>query len=161
MLTRFKNLCFFAAFLAITILAVSSAHAQKNDPPSGQFGLGLYVGSEGGGGLDGVYAINKNIQVGTVFDLGVSSPGSTTFELAPFFRYQFTSTVSPFFQGGFSIVVANSQTEAGLFLGGGIAYYLGTHFGIVTDFNLLTVIFSPSFINFGWANARVGGIWFF
>jgi hypothetical protein len=161
MLLRIKNLCFFSAFLAITVLAGSPAHAQTNDPPSNQFGLGFYVGSGGVGGLDGVYAINKNVQVGTIFNLGVSSPGFTTFQLSPFFRYQFHSTVSPFLGGGFSILVSNGQTFAGLFLGGGLAYYFATHFGIHTDVDIIAVRFSPSLINFGWTTVRIGGEWYF
>jgi hypothetical protein len=161
MLLRLKNLCFFAAFFAITSLVISPAHAQQNDPPSGQFGLGLYVASGGAGGLDAIYAINKNVQVGTIFNLGVSSPGFTTFQLAPLFRYQFTSTVSPYLGGGFSILVQNGNTYAGLFLGGGLAYYFGTHFGIHTDVSIIALQFSPSVINFGWTTTRVGGEWFF
>jgi hypothetical protein len=161
MLTYFKNLCFFVAFLAITALAISPACAQSNDPPSGQFGLGFYVATGGGGGLDAIYAINKNVQVGTIFNLDVTSPGFTTFQLSPLFRYQFSSTISPFVSGGFSILVSNGQTYAGLFLGGGIAYYFGTHFGIHADVDIIALRFSPSLINFGWTSTRVGGEWFF
>jgi hypothetical protein len=147
--------------IIVFVFSITSARAQKDDPPSGQFGLGFYVATGGGGGLDAIYAINKNVQVGTIFNLDVTSPGSTTFQLSPLFRYQFNSTISPFVGGGFSILVANSQTYAGLFLGGGLAYYFGTHFGIHTDVDIIALRFSPSLINFGWTSVRMGGEWYF
>jgi hypothetical protein len=161
MISHLKNLRFFAAILALTAIAIPSAHAQSDNPPSNQFGLGFYVATGGAGGLDAIYAINKNVQVGTIFNLDVTSPGTTTFQLSPLFRYQFNSTISPFVSGGFTILVSNGQTAAGLFLGGGLAYYFNTHFGIHTDVDIIGLRFSPSLINFGWTAVRVGGEWYF
>lgn len=156
---------FLFLFLSLAILfQAASASAQKNAPPSSQFGVGILTGGSGGAsGLEGVFALNQHMQVGTLFGLQLQSGGgesSTTLEFAPFFRYQFVSTVSPFLQGGLAIVSVGGTSSSGMFLGGGLAYYIAETFGIHADVDILSVGFSPSLITFGWANGRVGVDWF-
>ena len=144
---------------------VSTAYAQKNAPPSGQFGLGVEVSSSGSpGGISGTYAINRNMQVGTYFSLGIASANgvsATTFGLMPFFRYQFESVVSPYLQGGFSIFSQGGSSVSGMFVGGGLAYYFAQTFAVHADVDVLTIAFSPSATFFGWAYTRTGVMWFF
>ena len=164
MLSPVTNLRFFASCFMLMAL-VLPARAQKNEPPSGQFGVGIYAATGAPSGLEGTYAISENMQVGTLFSLGLSSGGgesSTTFLLAPYFRYLFSSAVSPFVQGGLSIISSGGSTNAGIFMGGGLAYYLSRRLGIHADVDIIDVTFSnPSILAFGWSNVRIGLDWFF
>ncbi len=163
--TRFKNLGFVAAFLSLMAIAIPSAHAQKNEPPSGQFGLGVYaITSNLPSGIEGTYAINQNLQVGSGISLLLTSAGggsSTTFMLSPFVRYQFQSTVSPFVQGGFEVLAGSGTSNFGIFMGGGVAYYLNRQIGVNAGVDILNLFFSPSVTTFGWGIVRVGADWFF
>ncbi len=116
MIAHLKNLRFAATLLTLTALAIPSAYAQKNEPPSGQFGVGIYAISTAlPSGLEGVYAISQNLQVGSELSLLVGS-GSSQFLFSPFVRILFTSKVSPFLQGGFA-VYSNGGTSSGMFMG--------------------------------------------
>jgi hypothetical protein len=160
MLPSLKNLRFFAVSSAIVAIALSPAHAQKNEPPSGQFGVGIYaISTTLPSGLEGVYAISQGIQVGSELSLLVGN-GTSQFLLSPFVRILFNSKVSPFLQGGFAIY-SNGGTSSGLFMGGGIAYYLNHEIGLHADVDILDVVFSPSSVTFGWAVVRGGADWFF
>ncbi|SRR5579883_175720 len=164
-----RNLLLSLSVIALALFVVPSAHAQKNDPPSGKFGIGAYVASGIPGipvpsGLSGTYAINSDMQVGSYLSLAVASSdgaSATTFLLAPYFRYLFNSTASPYVQGGFSVITGGGSTTAGIFLGGGLSYYMSEHFGVHTDVDIIDVEFSPSSVVFGWANLRAGMMWFF
>jgi hypothetical protein len=165
MTTHLNNLRFVVTFLTLMILAIPSAHAQKNEPPSGQFGLGVYaITSNLPSGLAGTYAINPNLQVGSDISLTVVSAAgesSTLFLLSPFVRYQFPSTVSPFVQGGFQILAGGGGSNFGIFMGGGVAYYLNHQIGVNAGVDILNIFFSPSVTTFGWGVVRVGADWFF
>ena len=165
MLTHFKNLCFLATFLVFSVLAVSSAFAQTNEPPSGQFGLGVYaISSSLPSGIEGTYALDQHLQIGSGMSLGVLSSGgrsSTLFSLNPFVRYQFQSKVSPFVQGGFEVLAGNGGANFGIFLGGGVAYYINHSVGVNAGIDLINILFSPSVTAFGWSIVRVGADWFF
>jgi hypothetical protein len=155
-----------AAFLfLLTLLVIPSAHAQKNDPPIAQFGLGVYaITSTLPSGLQGTYAINQNLQVGAGFSFGNASARSTsttTILFSPFVRYLFASTVSPFVQGGLQFYSVGAHSNTGLFLGGGVGYYLNHEVGVTAGVDILNLFFSPSSTNFGWGIVRVGADWFF
>jgi hypothetical protein len=160
-----STLCFVLVASFIMLATVSTiGRAQSNEPPSRQFGVGVFTGTTGGG-LTGTYAIDHHMQVGTYFALGISSGGGaseTVFDLGPFFRYQFPSVVSPYIQGGFLIQTAGGQTNAGLVFGGGLAYYFARTFGIHADVDVLSFTFTtPSLFGFGWNSTRIGAMWFF
>ncbi len=156
---RTATLCF------LFVLSASLAYGQKNAPPSGQFGLGVYaITSNLPSGVEGTYAINENMQAGAQTSLAVVSAGgasSTLFLLSPFFRYQFPSTVSPFVQGGMQILSGGGGSNFGIFLGGGVAYYINQTIGVNAGIDLLNIFFSPSVTTFGWSVVRVGADWFF
>jgi len=161
-----KNLCFLAGLLAITSLAISPAHAQKNEPPSGQFGIGVYsVRYWTPSGLEAVYAINSSAEIGSELSLGVAGGGgggsTTTFLIAPFARFSFPATVSPFVQGGLQVLVGGGGSNVGLFLGGGVGYNINHTISFNAGIDLLNIFFSPSFTTFGWSVIRADADWFF
>ncbi len=156
-----SSVAVFAAFLFFNALAF----AQSNEPPSGQFGLGLFTGSAVGG-ISGTYAVSRNMQVGTAFTLGITSVGggsATTFGLAPFFRYLFDAPISPYVQGGFSIAsTPELNTTFSLAFGGGLAYYFNRTFGVEMSLDVLDIAFTnPSAVTFGWEYTSAGVVWFF
>ena len=163
MRTILNTLC-LVVVASLIMLATHSTIRAQNAPPSRQFGVGVFSGNTGGG-LTGTYAIDRQLQVGTYFALGVTSGGgasSTTFDLSPFVRYQFQAAVSPYIQGGFSIISGGGQTNFGLVFGGGLAYYFARTFGIHADVDILSILFTnPSLIGFGWNSTRIGAMWFF
>ena len=143
------------------MLTISPAHAQKNEPPSGQFGMGIYASNFYPSGIEGIYAVSENLQVGSELGLRVGT-GNTIFLFAPFVRFQFSSKVSPFIQGGFNIADYGGAANAGLFFGGGLAYYLNRTVGVHADVDIINVTFTaPSSIFFGWSIVRAGADWFF
>jgi hypothetical protein len=173
MISCVKNLRFFVAGIFLMALAISPAIAQKNDPPSGQFGAGIYaLSTSTPSGLEGIYAFSQNVQVGTELSLGITSSSGvsiTNVVFEPFFRYLFTSTVSPYVQGGFTIVSTSGSsfpgtntTTTGIFIGAGVAYYLNHNIGINGGVDVLNLSFSsPSTTIVGFGIVRVGADWFF
>ena len=141
-----------------------SAFAQKSAPPSGQFGVGIYQSASAlpsGVTLD--YAMNHNLDLGTYLGLLVQSGGgtATTFGLAPYIRYSFHSTVSPFIQGGIAVIGGGGTSTFGIFMGPGLAYYLDSHFGVHAEFDFLGIAFTdPMGVGFGWGSTRIGLQWF-
>jgi hypothetical protein len=165
MSTRLSILCIVLVLFTSIVLFIPAAHAQKNDPPSGQFGVGVYaISTSLPSGLQGTYAINQNVQVGTGFSFSATSgfgTTGTTYLLSPFARYLFNSTVSPFVQGGFQLLGNAGHSNTGIFIGGGVAYYLNHEIGVTAGVDILNLFFSPSSTNFGWSIVRVGADWFF
>lgn len=146
----------------------SLAYAQKNEPPTAQFGIGVYAISNFiPSGIEGIYAINTNLQVGTEFSLAINSGiwGGNTILFAPFIRYAFPSNVSPFIEGGFQLINVSvgggSTTNSGIYIGAGVAYYLNHEIGVHGGVDIINTFFSPSGTSFGWSNVRVGADWFF
>ncbi len=181
MITRLR---IFALLLTLMVLFIPSAHAQKNDPPSGQFGVGVYaISTSLPSGLQGTYALNQNVQVGTGLSLGITNTNgvsATTILVSPFFRYLFNSTVSPFVQGGLMILSkptytyttvpssnsvstnVTNNTITGIFLGAGVAYYINHEIGVTAGVDFLNAFFGTgSTTTFGWGIVRVGADWFF
>lgn len=167
MLTQFKNLRFVVAFIILGFFAITSTRAQTNQPPSGKFGLGIYASNAFPSGLVALYALSPNLEVGSMVSLSNTSGGGftgTTFLLGPFVRVLFPTSVSPFVQGGFQIISrpAPTGTTVGLFLGGGVAYYINHEIGLHAGFDLLDISFSnPSTTTVGWGVIRGEGDWFF
>jgi hypothetical protein len=168
MCNKFLLVCSVLLLLVLS-LASSSTYAQKNDPPSQQFGVGIYEASPSGlnapSGISGAYALNRNLQIGSYLAFGVvSGSGVTTgtvFEAAPFIRYQFDGAVSPFVQGGLGIIAPFvGSTVGGMFLGGGLAYYFDHTLAIHADVDLVIIGFNTSAILFGWDQSRLGIMWF-
>ena len=155
---------FFAASIAFVLLTNSSAYAQKNDPPSGQLGVGVYaISTSLPSGLEGTYALNQNLQLGVGLSVAINSGiyGVNAILFTPFIRYLFTSTVSPFIQGGFQLFSAGGTSNTGLFIGAGVAYYLNHEIGVNAGVDIVNTFFSPSGTSFGWGIVRVGADWFF
>lgn len=159
------QLRFSAVTIAFLIFHSSIATAQKNDPPMQQYGVGVYaITSSAPSGIEGTYAMSPNMQFGSLFTFGLRSGnigGKTQYLIAPFFRYLFTSSVSPFVQGGISISSLGGGSTSDLFLGGGVAYYLNHEIGVHAAVDLITLFFSPSGIGFGTNTVVVGADWFF
>lgn len=151
----------------LIVISGSFAFAQKNAPPSGQFGIGIYsvnsLITEPPGGMTFTYALSHSMQLGSYFGLDVASGdiGSLTeFTLKPFFRYMMEAAVSPFFQGGMNVITSGGTTGVGLFFGGGLAYYLSQTFGIHAEMDVMQIGFSPSGIIFGFSNVKAGVEWY-
>lgn len=82
---------FFVALAAFTAAVVGPLQAQT--APSGQFGVGLTLGS--GSGAQFTYAINPNIHLGARLGFASQSQSGTStsqFAFAPFFRYLFSAS---------------------------------------------------------------------
>jgi len=159
-----KIFCFFAAFIVVTAVAISTAKAQKNEPPSGQFGFGVYASEDFSCGVDGVYALSPNLQIGSLLSFNVRSGGgnsSSLFLLGPFVRILASSKVSPYFEGRFMLFTGSGNSNAGLFLGGGLAYYLNHEIGVHAGIDIINLYFSPSFTIFGLTSFLAGADWFF
>jgi hypothetical protein len=166
MSTRLSALRIVFVMVTFTVFFVPLAHAQKNDPPIGQFGIGVYAINSLiiPSGLEGVYAFNPNVQVGSEVSLGVTSAGgasATKFFIGPFARYLFASTVSPFVQGGLQILTGTGS-QTGIFLGAGVAYNINHEIGLHASVDVLNIAFTnPSVTTFGWSIIRADADWFF
>src|ERR1700733_9094400 len=135
---------YFGAAAILMAIAVSSAHAQKNDPPSAQFGLGIYaITNSLPDGFEVTYALDSNMQIGSELSLSISnSVGS--YLISPFARYLFSDLfpgiVSPFIQGGLQLYSPGDGVQAGIFLGGGAAYCLNHQVGIHGDVDIFNLM---------------------
>jgi hypothetical protein len=157
---------FFVVLVAITAAVVGPLHAQT--APSGQFGVGLTLGS--GSGAQFTYAINTNVHVGARLGFAsLSQRGESTsqFSFAPFFRYLFSASggVMPYLLGEFDYTSVSSggasQSSTALYLGGGVAHYWNATFGVRAEIFLLDLGLDPSYTQFAIVPVRVGVDWFF
>jgi hypothetical protein len=157
-----KYLRNFGTLVALMAIAASSAHAQKNDPPSNQFGVGIYgVTNFLPSGFEITYALDSttNVQIGSELSASFStSVGS--FLIAPFVRYLYQWIVSPFAQGGIQLYSLPGSTQVGLFLGGGGAFCINRQINVHGDVDILNAFFTPS-TNIGWFVFRLGADYFF
>ena len=103
---------YFGAFMLLMVIFVSSANAQKNDPPSEQFGVGIYgITNFLPSGFEVTYALDSTIQVGSELSVAISaSVGS--YLIAPFVRYLYDWIVSPFAQAGLEPLFAGQATRS-------------------------------------------------
>ena len=164
MILRLKNVRRFGAALLLMALAVSSAHAQKNDPPSGQFGVGFYfITNYLPNGLDVTYALDSDIEIGSSLSLSISN-SVATYLVSPFARYLFPELfpgiVSPFVQGGLQLYSVGTGTQTGIFLGGGAAYYISHEIGIHGDVDIFNLMFGSSGTT-NWFVFRAGADYYF
>ncbi len=157
----------FRFLLAVgLILTAHSALAQTS--PNGQFGIGLTLGPAYSG-AQFTYAVNPNIHVGGRLGFASFSQSGTSqsqFAFAPFFRYLFTDRgVTPYLHAEFNYTSTStagvSSSATALLLGGGVAYYWNSSFGVRAEINLLDLGLDPSYTQFAIAPARVGVDWFF
>jgi hypothetical protein len=157
---------FFVVLVAITAAVVGPLHAQT--APSGQFGVGLTLGS--GSGAQFTYAINTNVHVGARLGFASQSQSGTStsqFSFAPFFRYLFSASggVMPYLLGEFDYTSVSSggvsQSSTALYLGGGVAHYWNATFGVRAEIFLLDLGLDPSYTQFAIVPVRVGVDWFF
>lgn len=157
---------FFVVLVAITAAVVGPLHAQT--APSGQFGVGLTLGS--GSGAQFTYAINTNVHVGARLGFASQSQsGESTsqFSFAPFFRYLFSASggVMPYLLGEFDYTSVSSggvsKSSTALYLGGGVAHYWNATFGVRAEIFLLDLGLDPSYTQFAIVPVRVGVDWFF
>ena len=151
----------FLISFAFSIFTTHGVRAQKNEPPSGQPGIGVYASTYLLSGVDFTYAISSNMQAGSLFTLSAGSGGGgTNFLFGPFFRYQFSGTVSPFVEGGLVVQGNGGATSSGIFMGGGFAYYLNRTIGMHAGVELLNLLFSPSGVVFGFNSLIIGADWY-
>ncbi len=150
----------FGAFVLLVAIAVSTAHAQKNDPPSAQFGVGIYgITNFLPSGFEVTYALDSNLQVGSDLSLSISaSVGS--YLIAPYARYLYNWVVSPFVQGGLQLYSQPGSTQAGIFLGGGVAFCINHQINLHGDVDIVNLFFTPS-TTVGWFVFRLGADYFF
>lgn len=154
---------YFVVLVTITTAVVGTLHAQT--APSGQFGVGLTLGS--GSGAQFTYAINTNFHVGARLgfaSLSQSGESASEFSFAPFFRYLFSASggVMPYLLGEFDYTsVSSGRSTTALYLGGGVAHYWNATFGVRAEIFLLELGLDPSYTQFAIVPVRVGVDWFF
>ncbi len=151
--------------MLLITLAASSAHAQKNDLPSGQFGVGIYlITNYLPNGFEVTYALDSTLQVGSQLSLSLSASSSGVYLVSPFARYLFPDLFpglpTPFVQCGVQLYSPGTGTQAGIFLGGGIAYCLNHQINLHGDIDILNVFLSSSGVT-DWAVFRIGADYFF
>ncbi len=140
-------------------VSVTTAYAQKNDPPSQQFGVGIYgITNFLPSGFEVTDAIDSTLQVGTELSLSVSN-SSTAYLVAPFARLLYPWIVSPFVQGGIQLYSPTTGTEIGIFVGGGVAFCINHQINLHGDVDIINLFFSPSTV--GWGVLRIGADYFF
>jgi hypothetical protein len=160
------NQRYFGAFLILITFAASTARAQKNDPPSGQFGAGIYLMTNYlPNGFTVTYAIDSSVQFESELSLSISASSPAIYLVAPFARYLFPDLfpglASPFVQGGIQLYSPGTGTQVGIFLGAGVAYFVNHQLGIHGDVDVVNHFFSTLAPNFGWFVFRIGADWFF
>jgi hypothetical protein len=165
MILRRNHVRYFGAALLLMALAVSTAHAQKNDPPSAQFGVGIYfITNYLPDGFEVTYALDSTLEIGSSLSLSISNSVGT-YLVSPFARYLFPELfpgiVSPFVQGGLQLYSPGSGTQAGIFLGGGAAFYLNHQVGIHGDVDIFNLMFGSPGTNLKWLVFRAGADYFF
>jgi hypothetical protein len=153
------------AFAALMAISASSAYAQKNDPPSGQFGLGInlitnYLPDE----LVVTYAVDSTLQFGTGFYLSLSAGSSGTYLVSPFARYLFPDLfpelASPFVQAGIQLYAPGAGTQIGFFVGGGVDYCINHQINVHGDVDIINAFpGSPGITD--WFVFRLGADYFF
>ncbi len=157
-----KNIRYFGAFVLLMTIFVSSAHAQKNDPPSDQFGLGIYgITNFLPSGFELTYALDSttNMQIGSVLSASFStSVGS--YLIAPFARYLFNWIVSPFVQGGVQFYDQPGNAQLGIFLGGGVAFCINHQINVHGDVDIVNSFPGSSGVT-DWFVFRLGADYFF
>ncbi len=166
MIIRRTYIRYFGAFVLLTVIGISSAHAQQNDPPSGgQFGLGInlitnYLPDE----LVATYAMDSTMQFGAGFYLSLSAGSSGTYLVSPFARYLFPELfpgiASPFVQGGIQLYSPGAGTQVGIFAGGGVDYCINHQINVHGDVDIINHFFGSAGIN-DWFVFRLGADWFF
>jgi hypothetical protein len=154
-----------ATFAVLMAILASSAHAQKNDPPSGQFGLGIdlitnYLPDE----LVATYAVDSTMQFGAGFYLSLSAGSSGTYLISPFARYLFPELfpgiASPFAQGGVQLYSPGTGTQVGIFVGGGVDYCINHQINVHGDVDIVNSFPGSSGIT-DWFVFRLGADYFF
>ena len=151
---------YFGAFMLLMVIFVSSANAQKNDPPSEQFGVGIYgITNFLPSGFEVTYALDSTIQVGSELSVAISaSVGS--YLIAPFVRYLYDWIVSPFAQAGLELYLQPGNTQPGLFLGGGVAFCLNHQINLHGDVDIVNFFPGSSGVT-DWFVFRLGADYFF
>src|SRR5690606_12679775 len=85
------------------------------------------------GGFQLQYAISPGFHIGSNLGLNITSPavgdGVTTITIEPYARFLFEGTVNPFLQAGISIASASSTTTTGLYVAGGLEYFITRNVG--------------------------------
>ena len=154
-----------AAFATLLFIIVPSAHAQKNDPPSGQFGVGIdlitnYLPNE----LAFTYAMDSTMQFGCGFFLSLSAGSSGTYLVTPFVRYLFPELfpgiASPFIQAGIQLYSPGAGTQVGIFAGGGVDYCINHQINVHGDVDIVNSFPGSSGIT-DWFVFRLGADYFF
>ncbi len=142
--------------------ASSNAYAQKNDPPSEQFGVGIYgITNFLPSGFELTYALDSdiNVQIGTELSASVSTSVGSFF-VSPFARYLYPWIVSPFVQAGLQLYSQPGNVQLGMFLGGGAAFCINRQINIHGDVDIVNLFVTPS-ANTGWFVFRLGADYFF
>ena len=165
-LMHYKNLVrTFGAFVILIAIAVSPAHAQNNQPPSGQFGVGIslitnYLPNE----LAVTYALDSTMQFGAGFYLSLSAGSSGTYLVSPYARYLFPDLfpgiASPFVQGGIQLYSPGTGTQVGIFAGGGVAYTINHQINVHGDIDIVNLFLSSAGVT-DWFVFRIGADYFF
>jgi hypothetical protein len=154
-----------AAFAVLMAISAFPAHAQKNDPPSGQFGVGIdlitnYLPNE----LAFTYAMDSTLQFGCGFYLSLSAGSSGTYLVTPFARYLFPELfpglASPFLQAGVQLYSPGVGTQVGIFAGGGVAYTLNHQINVHGGVDIVNSFPGSSGIT-DWFVFRLGADYFF
>jgi hypothetical protein len=165
MITKCNCVRYFGAFVLLMSLAASSARAQKNDPPSGQFGFGInlitnYLPDE----LVVTYAIDSTMQFGSGVFLSLSAGSTGTYLISPFARYLFPELfpgiASPFIQAGIELYSPGTGTQLGFFVGGGVDYCINHQINVHGDVDVVNSFPGSSGVT-DWFVFRLGADYFF
>jgi len=148
--------------LGVMMIGATNVFAQGGVAPSSQLGIGVSTA-----GAQIQYAISPGFHIGSNLGLNVTSPavgdGVTTIIIEPYARFLFEGVVNPFLQAGISIQSASSTTNTGLFVWGGLEYFITRNVGLWGGLQILNLPFEDGSTKlFGVTQRGAAGVeWFF
>ncbi len=158
--------------LALLVMTSALPARAANDGPAGQAGVGIDVGGMYNG-LHGVYALDKNIQVGAHLGMGLMSASGFSVSglmFAPYARYQLGPVVGdlvPFGQLQFAVFGGGyygylSTTVSALSFSGGLTYNVSPSFVVSGRVELVQLFFSGgTAVSLGVMTPTLSAEWFF
>lgn len=126
----------------LSMCAFSSSSAQVKWVIGGNMGMSITTGGGGSNvaftfGPMGEVLLNKNIAIGSEFDINTSTGTPVTW--ADYFKYYFSvpgSKIRPYADGGFGLVFATGGPYFGIIFGGGASFPVGRNLYIAPELQL-------------------------
>ena len=179
---KFSTLIRFLTIFAIIVVSLNVSLAQKTDKvPVEQWGVGVALGSIGGVGINGVYALNPEFHLGVLFGFyyqgGSESVNSQTYlEFAPYakmFVMEPIRNLRPFIMGAFHVSTRTESykgtfqtdetrtvTSTGLAVMPGAEWFPYSSIGLYGGLTFLALDFDPTIFTIGIGPAFIGIEWF-